>query len=60
MIALGIMKRAKELGINIPEEMSIVGYDNLILNDLLEVPLTSVEQDVTVLGKKQLLLYYQR
>ena len=40
--------------------MSIVGYDNLILNDLLEVPLTSVEQDVTVLGKKQLLLYYQR
>lgn len=52
LIALGIMKRAKELGINIPEEMSIVGYDNLILNDLLEVPLTSVEQDVTVLGEK--------
>ncbi|EEV40350.1 LacI family DNA-binding transcriptional regulator [Enterococcus casseliflavus] len=52
LIALGIMKRAKELGIKVPEDVSIVGYDNLVLNDLLEVSLTSVEQDVNDLGEK--------
>lgn len=52
LIALGIIKRAREQGKRVPEDISLVGYDNLPLNELLETALTSVEQDVDVLGEK--------
>lgn len=52
LIALGIIKRAREMSKKVPGDISIVGYDNLFLNDLLEVGLTSIEQDVGLLGKK--------
>jgi len=51
LIALGIIKRAKEMGIAIPDELSLVGYDNIFLNDLLEIGLTSVEQNVSDLAQ---------
>lgn len=50
MVAYGAMKRLKELGLDIPNDMSIIGYDNLMFSDILDVPLTSVEQDVVLLA----------
>lgn len=52
MIALGIKQKAKELGLRVPEDISIVGYDNLELIQMLDVPLTTVDQDIHQLGKK--------
>lgn len=51
MIALGIKQRAKEMGMVVPRDISIVGYDNLDLNQMIDVPLTSVEQDIHRLAK---------
>lgn len=52
MTAYGAMKRLREQGRKIPDDLSIVGYDNLPLSDILDVSLTSVAQDVELLGKK--------
>lgn len=51
-IAYGIYQYAKEHGIRIPEELSVIGFDNSELCDLLVPPLTSVEQNVTQMGER--------
>lgn len=59
MIALGIVKRAKELGMKIPEDISIIGYDNVYFTDLFNPSLTSIEQDVTLLAKKTIDILFE-
>lgn len=51
LIAFGLKKRLTEIGLNLPEDMSIVGYDNLELNDFIKDGLTSVNQDVESFAK---------
>lgn len=41
-IAIGFMKAAKKEGIKIPEELSIVGTDDININDHLDVSLSSI------------------
>lgn len=52
LIAYGVMKKANELGIRIPEDISIVGYDNLIFSSMLNVPLTTVDQNINMFVKE--------
>lgn len=54
LIAFGVMKRAKELGIKIPGELSLIGYDNLIFNDMLDIGLSSIEQNTETLAKSSI------
>lgn len=42
LVALGVLKALHELGVNVPQEVSVVGFDNLNLLDYLSLPLTSV------------------
>lgn len=42
--ALGVMRAARELGLRIPEDLSVVGYDNLPITEWLNPPLTTVNQ----------------
>lgn len=51
LIALGAMKAANELGYNIPEDISIVGFDNSSIVDFGLVPLTSIEDPVAETAK---------
>lgn len=51
-IALGCYKAAKELKLKIPEEISIVGFDDLKFTSHLEVPLTTVRQPKYEIGRK--------
>jgi LacI family transcriptional regulator len=44
-IAYGAYAAAKELGLRIPEDISVCGYDNHPLSGLLSPPLTSVDWD---------------
>lgn len=46
MMALGIYKEAKRFGIQIPQDLSIIGYDNIYLTDFLEPPLTTIAQPI--------------
>lgn len=52
MIAYGIYQYAKEQGIRIPEELSVISFDNSELCQLLHPPLTSVEQNVKQMGER--------
>jgi len=51
MMALGIYKRLREKGIHVPEDISLVGYDNLNFTDCLEVPLTTIYQPAAQMGE---------
>jgi DNA-binding LacI/PurR family transcriptional regulator len=41
-LAIAFIKAARELGIEIPGDLSITGYDDLYVSSLLQVPLTTV------------------
>jgi LacI family transcriptional regulator len=49
-IATGAMKAILEAGLRIPQDIAIVGCGNVHYDDLLRVPLTSIDQDSVGLG----------
>lgn len=49
-VAVGAMKAFREKGIRIPQEVSIVGFDNIVLDEYCQVPLTSVTNPVEQMG----------
>lgn len=51
MMAYGAIKAIKEAGKNIPEDISLIGYDDLIYSELLDVPLTTIHQDIKGIAK---------
>lgn len=59
-IAPGIMRAARELGIRIPQQLSVVGFDDLALSAHLEVPLTTVKQPVEEMGKMAMEMILKR
>lgn len=50
IIACGAMKAMKKMGINLPEEVSVVGFDDVALCTLIEPELTSVSVSQKALG----------
>lgn len=50
-MASGAMKRARDLGIDIPKELSIIGYDNTAFTRYLYPQLTTVENPIGKMGK---------
>ncbi|MGD6878176.1 LacI family DNA-binding transcriptional regulator [Bacillus infantis] len=50
-IAMGILSAAFELGIKVPEELSVIGYDNLSLAEMTIPPLTTIGQPLVKMGE---------
>ena len=50
-IALGAMRAILDAGLRIPEDIAVVGCGNVLYSDFLRVPLTSVDQDSSAIGK---------
>lgn len=46
MYAIGALSGARELGCRIPEDLSVVGFDDIDLAKLMHPPLTSIRQPV--------------
>lgn len=51
LVAMGVIKRAQELGIKIPDDIAIIGYDDIMASKLLNPPLSSVRQPIEEIGK---------
>lgn len=51
LIALGVMEAAEELGLRIPEDLSLVGYDNIAYAALPRIQLTTVAQPAHEMGE---------
>jgi LacI family transcriptional regulator len=50
LMALGALKACKELGLHVPKDISIVGYDNIVLASYSSPNLTTVGQEVYQIG----------
>ena len=51
LIALGVMEAAEELGLRIPEDLSLVGYNNISYAALPRIQLTTVAQPTLEMGR---------
>lgn len=51
MIAQGFISAARRKGIRVPEDLAIVGFDDIRISALYEPPLTTIRQDETLLGQ---------
>ncbi|HLQ97699.1 MAG TPA: LacI family DNA-binding transcriptional regulator [Candidatus Dormibacteraeota bacterium] len=51
-MAIGAIKVAKEMGVRIPEDISIIGFDDISLAKHIEPPLTTIRQDKDRIGRQ--------
>jgi DNA-binding LacI/PurR family transcriptional regulator len=51
MLAIQSLKRANK---RIPEDVQVIGFDNIQLSDMLEPKITTIEQSTETIGKKAL------
>jgi LacI family transcriptional regulator len=50
MMALGAIRAAGDAGLNVPADVSVIGFDDIQLADHMNPPLTTVRQDKAGLG----------
>ncbi|MHB8279837.1 MAG: substrate-binding domain-containing protein, partial [Candidatus Humimicrobiaceae bacterium] len=51
MLAIGVYEASKEIGFNIPDDLSVVGYDNIFMTAYLSPPLTTIHAPKIRTGK---------
>lgn len=52
LMAFGVIRAVKDLGVRIPDDLSIVGYDDIFFSSFTDPPLTTIRQPKEKLGKK--------
>jgi LacI family transcriptional regulator len=50
MMAVGAIKVLREAGLRVPEDVAVVGFDDIPLASMVEPPLTTVRQPIEQLG----------
>jgi LacI family transcriptional regulator len=51
LMAIGAYKAVFAAGLKIPEDISVIGYDNVMISELLDPPLTTIMQPKIEMGK---------
>jgi LacI family transcriptional regulator len=51
-MAIGAVRAIKEKGLKIPDNISIIGFDNIEASSIIDPPLTTVMQPIYEIGKK--------
>jgi LacI family transcriptional regulator len=51
MTAIGVMRAAFELGIRVPEDLSVIGFDDIRMAEFLIPPLTTIQMSQSELAK---------
>jgi DNA-binding LacI/PurR family transcriptional regulator len=51
MSALGAMRQIREHGLKIPDDISIVGFDDLYISQYIDPPLTTIRQPMRQMGR---------
>ncbi|MDC0609473.1 HTH-type transcriptional repressor PurR [Vibrio sp.] len=59
-MALGLMSRLQQRGVKIPEEISVIGYDNIELAEYFSPPLTTIHQPKRRVGKNAFEILLER
>ncbi len=50
MMAIGVLKKAKEISLPIPEDMSIIGFDNIQFSAMVTPALTTIAQPIDMIA----------
>lgn len=51
LMALGVLNACKRLNYDVPRDVSIIGFDNIIVSSLVEPQITTVDQNMYKLGE---------
>ncbi len=60
LMALGLISRLQENGVRVPDDISVIGYDNIELSGYFSPPLTTVHQPKRRVGKTAFEILLQR
>ena len=50
LMAVGVLNACKRLNLDVPKDLSIIGYDNIDLGKFVEPKLTTIDQNMFLLG----------
>ena len=50
-LALGAIRAVRRLGLSVPEDISVVGYDDSALMTCTDPPLTTIRQPIDAMGR---------
>lgn len=59
LMAFGVMKAVKEAGLSVPGDISVTGFDDLLISDFTQPRLTTVRQNFYEIGRQSALLLQQ-
>jgi DNA-binding LacI/PurR family transcriptional regulator len=59
-VAMVALKHLAEMGVKVPQELSVVGFDNMRLIEHLPVPLTTVDQPKLEMGRRAAEMLFDR
>jgi LacI family transcriptional regulator len=51
LVAIGLMKALKELGVSVPDEVAVMGFDNIEMDGYISIPLTTIEMPAYEIGQ---------
>ena len=60
MVAAGVLKGLHLAGLQVPEDISITGFDNILYSDYTRPPLTTIDQPKRFLGAEAARLMFQQ
>lgn len=52
LIAIGAIRALKEQGIKIPDEVKVIGFDNISISKYIDPPLTTIAQPIYKIGQE--------
>lgn len=59
-VAFGVMQAIREIGLSIPEDIAVVGFDDVRMASCLQVPLTTIRSPKEELGRQAMQLLVRR
>ncbi|MGP4076893.1 LacI family DNA-binding transcriptional regulator [Halobacillus sp. K22] len=59
-MAMGVINAAKHRGIKVPEELAVVGFDNIKFSAIFDPPLTTIAQPKFGMGKRAMEMLIKR
>lgn len=55
-MAIGAIQTIKDFGLKVPEDISIIGFDDISIAKYLDPPLTTIRQDKNIIGRQAAIL----